>query len=111
MESGKADQANYSMSAGEIWQLSLIHDTYWNQNVYIPRGEAGRGKLTFFRAEDLTQAAGRRPVQRQQVQHLRVLPTQQTISFRKTGGSSLHLVKLEYLCFLQPSGEEKMLLF
>lgn len=57
-ESGKLDQANYSVSAGEIWQLSLIHDTYWNQDVYVPWGEAGGGKLTFFHAEDLTQAAG-----------------------------------------------------
>lgn len=47
-ESGKLDQTNYSVSAGEIWQLSLIHDTYWNQDVYVPWGEAGGGKLTFF---------------------------------------------------------------
>lgn len=26
------------LSAGEIWQLSLIHDTFWHRNVYIPRG-------------------------------------------------------------------------
>lgn len=58
-ESGKLDQTNYSVSAGEIWQLSLIHDAYWNQDVYVPWGEAGGGKLTFFHAEDLTQAAGR----------------------------------------------------
>lgn len=44
------------VSAGEIWQLSLIHDTYWHRNVYIPQGEAG-GEF-FFHAEHSMLAVG-----------------------------------------------------
>lgn len=46
------------LSAGEIWQLSVIHDAYWHRNVYIPRA---RGKMFPCWKSD----AGYRPVQRQ----------------------------------------------
>lgn len=72
-------------------------------------GRGRRGKTDIF--SRWRSDAGCRLVQRQQVQHFRVLPTEQTISFRETSGSSLHLVKLGYLSFLQPSAEEKCLYF
>lgn len=34
------------LSAGEIWQLSVIHDAYWHRIVYIPRGR-WEGKKCF----------------------------------------------------------------
>lgn len=72
-------------------------------------GRGRRGKTDIF--SRWRSDAGCRLVQRQQVQHFRVLPTEQTISFRETSGSSLHLVKLGYLSFLQPSAEEKCFYF
>lgn len=97
------------LSAGEIWQLSLIHDTFWHRNVYIPRGRREGRNVSMRKIWCKLQAS---PSARGATFTCSTYQKKMSF-FSKTSASSLQLVKLENLSFggMAAFWGGKMLLF